>query len=260
MSRLFRVITDQLEHKPLTENLLTEVLGDMLESHEGLSQNAGLVLSGRVPLVRPSLLSKLTGYRSYPFVVTARKSAQHVALKLEVEIIYSSTCPASAALARQMNAKAFVQQFPEGTALSPELVAQWLQSPAGLAATPHAQRSAAHVAVALQPGLTQLPVLDLIETLEHAIATPVQTSVKRVDEQEFARLNAQHLKFAEDAVRTLHHALGTCSFAEDFAVKVSHWESLHAHNAVAFASKKPQGGLSYGDLSLAEIRSSAEGL
>lgn len=260
MSRLFRAVTDRLDHSPLSVSLLKDVLSDMLESHVGISQSAGLSLTGRLPLSRTSLLSKLSGYRSYPFVISAMQTGKKLALKLEVQILYSSTCPASAALARQMNARAFNEHFQEREQMSKSEVVNWLHSLDGLAATPHAQRSSAHIAISLCAQTSDLPLFELINCLEQAIMTPVQTSVKRIDEQEFARLNAQHLKFAEDAVRTLHEALSSCAYAEDFAIKVSHWESLHAHNAVAFASKNPQGGLDYRDLSLSEITYQAEGL
>ncbi len=54
----------------------------------------------------------------------------------------------------------------------------------------------------------QLPDLpSLITQMEDAIGTPVQTAVKREDEQAFAKLNAENLLFCEDAARRLKHAL-----------------------------------------------------
>lgn len=76
---------------------------------------------------------------------------------------------------------------------------------------------------------------ELIDTAENALGTPVQTAVKRADEQAFARLNGQNLMYVEDAVRRLHQALARRF--EAFNVRVTHRESLHAHDAVAQVSQ-----------------------
>ena len=66
----------------------------------------------------------------------------------------------------------------------------------------------------------------------------MQTAVKRVDEQEFARLNATNLMFCEDAAKRFKNALERLNFVSDYYCKVEHQESLHAHNAVAIVKKK----------------------
>ncbi|KUJ91951.1 MAG: putative GTP cyclohydrolase, partial [Pseudomonas sp. 63_8] len=63
--------------------------------------------------------------------------------------------------------------------------------------------------------------------------TPVQTAVKRADEQAFALANGQNLMFCEDAARRLHRTLRQLPQASAFRLKVVHAESLHAHDAVA---------------------------
>jgi GTP cyclohydrolase IB len=70
----------------------------------------------------------------------------------------------------------------------------------------------------------------------------VQTAVKRVDEQEFAKLNGQNLMFCEDSARRLKRALDGQPCYQDFWLRVNHLESLHAHNAVAIATKEVEGG------------------
>ena len=47
----------------------------------------------------------------------------------------------------------------------------------------------------------------LIDRVEQALGTPVQTVVKREDEQAFARLNGENLMFCEDAARRMAAAL-----------------------------------------------------
>ncbi|HCK93163.1 MAG TPA: GTP cyclohydrolase I FolE2, partial [Gammaproteobacteria bacterium] len=86
--------------------------------------------------------------------------------------------------------------------------------------------------------------VDLINNIESSLGTPVQTAVKREDEQEFAKLNGQNLMFCEDAARRIHNGLTAQNFP-DFRAKVSHYESLHAHDAVSMTSKGVPGGLSW---------------
>src|SRR3546814_1070248 len=82
--------------------------------------------------------------------------------------------------------------------LSTGVVHDWLASERGLAATPHAQRSSADVRVQLKPSFGQLSIESLIDAIEAALGTPVQTEVKREDEQAFARINAENPMFCED--------------------------------------------------------------
>ena len=85
-------------------------------------------------------------------------------------------------------------------------------------------------------------LIDLIDRVEHALGTPVQTAVKREDEQAFALANGGNLMFCEDAARRIQKALDTDAALSDFHVRVEHQESLHPHDAVAYASKGVEGG------------------
>ena len=122
--------------------------------------------------------------------------------------------------------------------LSNAAVADWLASERGLAATPHAQRSRAEVRVELKPAFDELPVRDLVDAVEAALGTPVQTAVKREDEQAFAEANAANLMFCEDAARRVAAALSGDARVTAWQVRVAHFESLHAHDAVASVSSR----------------------
>lgn len=115
-------------------------------------------------------------------------------------------------------------------------VCAWLESEQGLAATPHAQRSRAEFRLELRPSLDELPLVNLIDALEAALGTPVQTAVKREDEQAFAEANAANLMFCEDAARRLAAVLAAEARILAWQVRVAHLESLHAHDAVASVS------------------------
>jgi GTP cyclohydrolase I len=119
---------------------------------------------------------------------------------------------------------------------------RWLGSQ-GTAATPHSQRSHADVSVVLSADCTEYPLTALIEAIESAVATPVQAAVKRNDEQEFARRNAENLMFCEDSARRIRAVLETLPSVVDYRVQASHLESLHPHDAVAIVTKGVPGGL-----------------
>ena len=233
MSRLYLRLQDAFAGETMTAAGLRRVLQDLVESQRGLSSSARVVLRYGHMLRRPALASDNSGWKNYPVELEATiiDGRFHLALRFSVE--YSSTCPASAALSRQANADRFVADFASARPLSPAVVGEWLASERGLAATPHAQRSRAEVRVELKPSFDEIPLAELVDALEDALGTPVQTAVKREDEQAFARLNADNLMFCEDSARRVAAVLAADERVETFHARVAHFESLHAHDAVA---------------------------
>ncbi|MFP6862921.1 GTP cyclohydrolase FolE2, partial [Pseudomonas sp.] len=211
---------------------LQQLLGEFLDSHQGLSQQASITLRGEALLSRPALVSPLAGWKPYPFEVRARQDSWGFHVELQVEVAYSSTCPCSAALARQLIQQRFIEDFADQPLDHAQLLA-WLGSPQGIVATPHSQRSYATLQVRLHSDCAGLPLIELIDAAEQALGTAVQTAVKRADEQAFALANGQNLMFCEDAARRLHSALLLQPELSAFYLRVVHAESLHAHDAVA---------------------------
>ena len=168
--------------------------------------------------------------------VEAELAEGHLRLKLGFSVEYSSTCPASAALSRQANARRFVEDFAGSQPILVDAVHDWLAGERGLAATPHAQRSRADVRVELRPAFDELPLASLVDALEAALGTPVQTAVKREDEQAFAQANAANLMFCEDAARRVSSVLAADARVAAWSARVAHFESLHPHDAVASVS------------------------
>ena len=238
MSRLYRQLQDTLVEEALTPARLRRVLQTCVESQGALSTSARLTLRFEQLLKRRALISDNSGWKRYPLEIDALLAQGHTTLTLAFSVEYSSTCPASAALSRQLNAERFVDDFASVHPLSTQVVGEWLASARGLAATPHAQRSRAEIRVELLASFDELPVADLIDRAEAALGTPVQTAVKREDEQAFARLNAENLMFCEDAARRVAAALAADPRVQRFDVRVSHFESLHPHDAVAQVSGK----------------------
>lgn len=248
MSRLYRLCDAHLSNPaPLDRSRLRGLLDALLDSHQGLSRSAYLRLEFVLPLRRAALLSGLSGWRQYPVTIRAALEEGRWTCELGVEVLYSSTCPGSAAMSRQVVAQRFAETFGNG-AVDAAAVARWLESPEGGAATPHAQRSRARLRVILgqETDNGALPLVALIDLAEKALATPVQAAVKRVDEQEFARLNGANLMYCEDAARRLQGALERQSWAQDYAIEAAHLESLHPHDAVARVVKGLPGGFSAG--------------
>lgn len=241
MSRLYLLAERELAGQALTPGGLRRVLKDFLESHADLSSRARLRLGFDYLLRRPALVSGHSGWRSYPIELGATLVRGHCQIELGFAVLYSSTCPASAALARSAIAEQFREDF-AGSALHTDAVRDWLASPAGMVATPHAQRSRVEVRLRLLPSFDRLPIIESIDRVESALGTAVQTAVKREDEQAFARLNAGNLMFCEDAARRVHQALDSDSQVSDFWLCATHYESLHPHDAVAVACKGVPGG------------------
>jgi len=242
MSRLYLHVDRALSAEPLTPCALRRLLREFLDSHAQLSDRALLRVDFEYLVRRPALKSANSGWKAYPVAITASMERGQLTLELAFSLAYSSTCPASAALARQLIQERFAADFPPGAMLDRARVLEWLGSEQGICATPHSQRSTADVAVRLVPSFASLPIVELIDRVEDALKTPVQTAVKREDEQAFAELNAANLMFCEDAARRLHAALDSDERVVDFRVRATHHESLHAHDAVAVATKGIAGG------------------
>jgi GTP cyclohydrolase I len=234
MSRLYALI-NQLAELECNRDNIDQLLDDMICSQQGLSQHARISLRFNLVLKKSALLSEQSGYQSYPITITGEKTNHGSSFKLELTIPYSSTCPCSASLSRQLYAEAIDKVFSRPTIDKSALI-NWLQSPQGSIATPHSQRSYAYIELTLHDGIWP-DLSELIFSLEKAIITPVQTAVKRADEQEFARLNATNLMFCEDAAKRFKNTLDAMTFVSDYWCKVEHQESLHSHNAVAIVRK-----------------------
>ncbi len=231
MSRLYLAL-EALAEAELSPRLLREVLRHFLRSHAQLSRSASLTLRFELLLRRPALVSPLSGWKRYPCEIHAHLQDDELQLALRLSLPYSSTCPCSAALARQLIQERFDADF-AGRPLNASEVRAWLGSPQGIVATPHSQRSEARLHLDLEATAQAFAFRELIDLAEDALGTAVQTAVKRADEQAFALANGQNLMFCEDAARRLHRALVQHEAVAGFEVRVVHAESLHAHDAVA---------------------------
>ena len=249
MSRLYLTLNNALEAEPLSLEVVRRILGGFVESHAGLSHSASLSIAFDFLVRRPALKSNNSAWRVYPVTMsgdltTNAKGQSQARFRLGVTVAYSSTCPCSAALSRQLVQAEFQAQFAGKEVISLTEVHSWLGKESSIVATPHAQRSYAVLEIEVTDRSDAPDFTGLIDLVEAALKTPVQAAVKREDEQEFARLNGQNLMFCEDAGRRLKDALDRDSRIADFRVEAVHVESLHPHNAVSIVTKGVPGGFS----------------
>ncbi len=237
MSRLYVTLNDFMGDQPLDRKSLQKVLEAFAESHHGLSNKAFIEFSFDFMQQSRSLKSNNSGWKGYPVTITGCLMQSKLYQQLQVKIPYSSTCPCSAALARQLIQKKFQEDFSQQKTINATEIHKWLGTEEAILATPHSQRSYAEVKVRLEEKEGDFPIQQLIEQVENALKTPVQAVVKREDEQEFALLNGQNLMFCEDASRRIKNCLESFSQYTDYWVRVDHVESLHPHNAVSIVTK-----------------------
>ena len=242
MSRLYLHLDKALGEKPLSPCNLRHILRAFLDSHQDLSDRALVRVDFDYMVRRPALKSDNEGWKRYPISMIGILDENEFSVEVGLEVLYSSTCPCSAALARQLIQEQFENDFPKDETPDWEAIYRWLGSEQGISATPHSQRSAVELRVRLTPSFQLFPLIQLIDLMEKALSTPVQTAVKREDEQAFAKLNGENLMFCEDAARRVQQALNSDERILDFWARCTHYESLHPHNAVSVVTKGVEGG------------------
>ncbi len=242
MSRLYLMLDQHARTRPLTPAGLKLLLSSLLETHRDLSTRVFIQFDFDFFLRRNALVSEYSGWNSYPVTIKGILSEGQMHVEVGLRVLYSSTCPCSAALARQLIQDQFRQDFSSRNQVSFSEVRAWLGRQESIRATPHSQRSAARLLLRLAEQSDEFGICSLIDMSEEVLETPVQTAVKREDEQAFALRNGQNPMFCEDAARKLKGALGTREDVLDFWLRVEHYESLHAHDAVAIVTKGVHGG------------------
>ena len=236
MSRLYTLMTEQFLNKKVKDISLKKFLETAIRSQEGLSDEAGLTLNFSYPLQTQALRSGIFGFRNYPVHIAAIESPAGFHFWLQFEILYSSTCPQSAALSLE----SLKNKLSE-----PSHDFQMMQR---LPATPHAQRSVMTCDLLYSRDIfanLDALIAEQIKNVEQLLKTPVQTAVKKADEIAFAELNAENLMFCEDAVRRIDEALSEVLKKSEvgltgYKIKTRHEESLHPHNAISCISRNFQ--------------------
>lgn len=227
MSRLIRTLQPYLD-LPLKSTLIQEIIKSILKNVGGTS--AFMKFNFRMPVNRSSIKSD----NSFPIYYQCKFEGQVFKVKdvqesgdinhplvdryrffQGVRVQYASYCPCSAELCGALDGKGF----------------------------PHNQRSFAHILIEKDTMSSNYIWLeDIIDSVENNIATLPYPIIKRIDEQEIARVAAENPMFVEDAIRVISNSVNQIPGVIDWVVKCIHEESIHTSEAVAVNWKGVPGG------------------
>ena len=213
MSRLLLTLKPYLD-LPLKSRLIKQILEDLTQNVR--SASSFMKFEFRMPIKRQSIISKniFPIYYKCRFEGQLYKNYYHGSGPSErfrfyqgAIIQYASYCPCSAELCKDLEEH-------------------------DLKGFPHNQRSFADILVEVtEPNYVWLE--DIINIVETKIKTLPYPIIKRVDEQEIARIAAENPLFVEDAIRLISQGLDERDDIRDWIVKCSHEESIHTSEAIA---------------------------
>ena len=232
MSRLCTILQNTAGESTIDASIFKSILGryrDELrdETDTDLINTAFLRLKFNFPLKQKSLKSDNWGWQYYPVEFEARETKENgFEFFINIEYLYSSTCPCSLSMAKQ-----YEREFAQG-----------LTTEGSGIGVPHSQRSKLRAKVKIDTS-KDFFIEDLVYLIREAIPTETQSLVKRLDEQAFAILNGSHPMFVEHATKRIFKTLNAEESILDWIVELEHIESLHSHNAAAVIYKGVQNGL-----------------
>ena len=209
MSRLPICLKKHLGTKLMKHGVIFEILEDVAEIVG--SRNSFISFKFKMPVLRKAPLSgeEALLYHNCYFEGQFVDGLNYFFQGVKVQ--YASYCPCSAALCKHLAEN-------------------------GSAGFPHAQRSFATVVV--HTGIYCTVWLEeLVAIVEKSIKTLPFPIVKRIDEQELARIAASAPIFVEDAIREISYNLNADKRFNDWWVKCVHEESIHQHEAFAINFK-----------------------
>jgi GTP cyclohydrolase I len=225
MSRLLLTLKPYLD-LPLKSTLIEKILEKIIKNVGGTG--AYMTFDFRMPIIKKSIMSD----NQFPIYYKCRFEGQVYKPQFYIKenpkkdeliyrffqgatVQYASYCPCSAELCSVLDTKGF----------------------------PHNQRSFAHIMVESNPYSDEYVWLeDVIESVENVIPTQPYPIIKRVDEQEIARVAGENPMFVEDAIRAISQSLNNVDGICDWIVKCRHEESIHTSEAIAINWKGISGG------------------
>jgi len=216
MSRLLLTLKSYL-NLPLKHTLINTILED-LKGNIG-SDSSYIKFEFRMPIIKKSILTE----NAFPIYYKCRFEGQLINKNVWISpnrmkpkdiftfyqgviVQYASYCPCSAELCNHLK-----QNESNGF--------------------PHNQRSFADILVEGNPS-KYIWLEDIIEAVERNIKTLPYPIIKRIDEQEIARVASKNPLFVEDAIRIISDTLNKLPVV-DWIVKCIHQESIHTSEAIA---------------------------
>jgi len=215
MSMLLRTLVHYLE-VPLKHKLIQQILEEFKTAVETESQDSFIRFEFELPMLRQAPISLFRFPQYYKCAFEGRLTKGHFRFFQRVKVQYASYCPCSASLCNHLQQN-------------------------GNNGYPHAQRSFANVLVEVFND-DVIWLEEIINLIEGAVKTAPVPILRRVDEQEFARVAYENPMFVEDAIRTISNALDGEKRIHDWIVKCTHEESIHTSEAVAINWKGIENG------------------
>ena len=217
MSRLIRTLRKYLD-LPLKRTLVQKILEDLKNTVGG--ERSYMKFEFKFPMNRMSPKSQYI----FPLYYNCRFEGQLINEQFNfgemhkpvtsqfkfyqgVRIQYASYCPCSAELCNDLKDKDII-------------------------GFPHAQRSFADILIETD-NRVYIWLEDIVEAVIKRICTLPYAIIKRVDEQEIARIAAKNPMFVEDAIRLISESLDEMEGISDWIVKCNHEESIHTSDAIA---------------------------
>ncbi|MCD6149039.1 GTP cyclohydrolase I FolE2 [bacterium] len=198
MSRFYEVIQDVFSEKKLLTQNVSDTLGAVTGRLE--NENARVEVSFTYLVSTTAPVSEIDQFLPVEVKVTGiRMKGYPDYILISVDVPYTSLCPCSKE----------ISQFGA-----------------------HNQRSVASVTVTTPPN-NEVLFEDLVGVVENVASAPIRECLKRVDEKYVTERAYLNPVFVEDMVRLI--GLELEKRALPYLIKVTHFESIHAHNAVAFA-------------------------
>ena len=245
MSRLYLILHDAFSKNSLSFSVMEKALMEGIKSQDGNSGSGKIRIQSQWPILRKALKSHFKGWREYPFFfeINYSKKSKTFEWIAGAEVLYSSTCPCSASLSAEIIKKDLMKKLPKKKTFNSSELLNLFSDKSWLTAVPHAQKSSAFFKMKLKKSaLKNFSIIKGINSIEKALGTAVQTAVKREDEAEFARKNAQNFMFCEDASRRIALLFKDNKQILDYSICVQHYESLHPFTVESVICKGVKGG------------------
>lgn len=213
MSRFPLTLLELLSKEPLTEQFLQEAPQAIARAQQAAEASVKLKFPYELP--QTSLLSGHTGFRFCDVVLEAvfRRGGLFKYLTVTDQVI--AVCPCSKELSLA------------------------LEKATGARGAPHMQRSFVSITVQFE----ELLWIEDLASWIYQVAPSPHFIVKRIDEQELARLSWKCTNFVEDIARNVASFLEEDRRVLDYVVVVRNEESIHPFDVVAVKRKGVAGGL-----------------
>jgi GTP cyclohydrolase I len=225
MSRMVEFLQQETANKVITPRFISEVASvlrtvmlDTLE--ESPLEWSKISLNFPYVLKQATLASDRWGWQYYDCAINAIHKLGRDQVFLTINYEYSATCPCALSMAKQYEREYVHGKRADGLGV----------------AVAHSQRAVAQITIELTDQAIQnnsFYFSELIALVKLAIPTETQSLAKRIDEQAFAILNGSNPMFVEHAAKYLHQTLNAEPNVRDWYAKLTHFESLHSHNATA---------------------------